>query len=167
MPPTSNSIYTGMKRRRASDSLIQYKETAKIYHWEHNLKLKEARRVIREWPGPIRIDRVYCFHLNEIIWKTKKTIRKNDVTNRIKVLDDSISEILQVDDSAIFWGSEAKVIVDERYDACVQIKITPTTIKKIQDPRKDFSALLAGQVTESKWETSKCLLIGSTDTRCV
>jgi len=108
-PPTVNQCYPSNKqgRRFASAELKNFKHKAQVYaHQNHEkiLKLKNSLvAVARTDLHYIQVE-AYFERPPSKIWTKKITIRKQDVSNRVKALHDILSEILNIDDCYFCLG---------------------------------------------------------------
>lgn len=111
LPPSMNNVYSNAAGRgRVKNSAYKSYE-AQVQWWMlHNA---QALNSVREWAKTVpaghgfRLDRLFHFLPHRILTKAG-TPRKNDTTNRIKVLDDVLAKILWIDDSLFWSGSEDK-----------------------------------------------------------
>lgn len=126
-PPTSNSIYTGQSRRKAADILKVYRSST--HEWwlvnrEMVFKVREHLHNKTHNSGFVLSVHRFFYYQTEDLYTSAGNIKKNDVTNRIKCLDDCLFEILQLDDRLIWEGSEKKCVTKQR--PYVRVIITPT-----------------------------------------
>jgi hypothetical protein len=111
MPPSINVAYANSIRggRHKTQTMIQFERRVKEWAMKCGPSLQSARIRLSTMPKThaIWIDRRFFFHYDSIITKSKRP-RRNDTSNRIKALDDAISQILGIDDSIFWGGSESK-----------------------------------------------------------
>lgn len=111
LPPTSNKMYASV-RGRLIKSIEARKYSASIdrYAMIYFSKIESIKNSI---PKNSTID-VHCdffFHRNRIFGK-KGQIKKIDVSNRIKQVHDSISKLINIDDSRFSFISARKYAID-------------------------------------------------------
>ena len=125
-PPTSNTIYVERDRRRASDSLKNYKMSIQAYALIHREIIYKVKQYLHDKINNkdlvLSVHRFF-FYRTEDLYTKKGTIKKNDVTNRIKCTDDALTDILGLDDRLIWEGSEKKCITKKEQH--VKLIITP------------------------------------------
>jgi Holliday junction resolvase RusA-like endonuclease len=100
MPPSVNSLYfTNKGRRTLSSEGRQYKDMI------HGLVATKCRELATVSLENVRLAISYDFYFNNVetkSWLKKKSatrFRKIDISNRVKVLEDGVSESLGIDDS--------------------------------------------------------------------
>lgn len=111
LPPTSNKMYASV-RGRLIKSIAARKYSASIdrYAMIYFSKIEEIKKAI---PKNATVD-VHCdffFHRNRI-FGLKGQIKKIDVSNRIKQVHDSISKLINIDDSRFSFISARKYAID-------------------------------------------------------
>jgi Holliday junction resolvase RusA-like endonuclease len=128
LPPSVNHIYATSwtsKRRFKSQSYLQYERA--VIHWKH--MNAEALATARELTSKLtegeafKIDCIFYFQKSDLISK-KKTIKKNDTSNRLKACHDVLSEILDVDDRLFWDGTFVKKMIDKEHPGFVDIIIS-------------------------------------------
>jgi Holliday junction resolvase RusA-like endonuclease len=102
-----------------------------IKHKTEIAKLKQDLKAIIEQGKQLSIDYYFAFHEDRLIWKRKKTLRRLDVDNRIKAIQDQLSLILNIDDSYFISGHREKVIQQEDQPECVTVKIKQTNLRSL------------------------------------
>lgn len=119
-PPTVNGMYGSAWSKKKKkhvrfkkDSFFDTEMTAYMYN--HNIKLNNIREKIKQYINEgycLEVERWFFFPKGKLFTK-KRTLKKIDVTNRIKALDDKVTEMLWVDDNIIFDGIERKRWTDD------------------------------------------------------
>jgi hypothetical protein len=134
MPPQSNNMYcqTRQGRRFPSKELLEFKSL-----FGGHLDF-EIGKTIEQWKAMVaentslHIDRVFAFRRCQVVSKPRGkkegTLKKMDVTNRIKALDDCVALLISVDDSLFNSGSEVKAISSNDKPFCI------VRLRWIQDP---------------------------------
>ena len=96
LPPSINNLYATYKGHRIKsvegkvfDKKIQY------YKLKHMLLLEEISLFLKD--KCIKVDRYFVFHKSRVFCKNGD-IKKLDVTNYVKSLDDGLSLLLGIDD---------------------------------------------------------------------
>lgn len=105
MPPTVNSAYSGKEVRHKSDCYKLFESTC--YYWclENQKTIKKIREIFSGQKSIYIFIWVFKFDERKVLNKTKKAksaISILDTSNRIKVVEDYISELINVNDSVIF-----------------------------------------------------------------
>jgi len=134
LPPSANGLHKSFVRK-GSRKVVRVKSDAynryirQMSHWKmNNFKgipgLRKWIEKHNQGPEPLRlwVERQFMLH-RSTIWTKKNTVKKFDVTNRIKALDDEISKLIGLDDSHIWGGSEEKIETNEEIPQCVNIII--------------------------------------------
>ena len=132
MPPSVNAIYKSIvvgKKLIRCKSKVYYEYDKIIKDWTHenfdDLKsVKDQIKTLINTGSVLSIDRYFCFH-KESLFTKMDTIKRLDVTNRIKVLDDTVMRLFEIDDKYIWFGYEEKVILSPSDDECVIVDIAP------------------------------------------
>ncbi len=118
MPPSSNNCYVTSRsgHRFPSRELKAFK--SEMLDWSKE-NLEALTRAIDEFRAPmkteqrfIRMDRYFIFPRERVLC-LDGTAKKLDASNRIKCLDDSLSDILGIDDCWFSSGYTAKLIGKE------------------------------------------------------
>jgi hypothetical protein len=128
MPPGSNHLYktcaVGNRIFRApSRKHKDYKKSVKLWALENPDIIRMMKAKVKDWKA-LQIERYFMFHYKTIYCKDGR-IKKMDVSNRIKALDDSLLGLMGLDDSQIFRGFEEKILMPVGYPECVEIRISP------------------------------------------
>jgi Holliday junction resolvase RusA-like endonuclease len=120
MPPSSNNIYGqyeayGETRRVKSDGFRRWEKAFSDWCLEHHTALVAARAELsRLRPGQyIEVRAQFDFRRESILTREGKP-KRNDTSNRLKVLHDAIAGALRKDDSLFFDGSFSKRVLTER-----------------------------------------------------
>lgn len=121
LPPSSNALYRNTsakeravfhtkKMRRKTEEYTEYEKRVQIWSYRNGVDLSLARELTtRLGPGVyLRVDRLYKFHLNRILTKDLMP-KRQDTTNRIKALDDTLALLLGLGDEWFWCGSEDKI----------------------------------------------------------
>ena len=112
LPPTENHAFPdGAHGKRISLSRRNYAKELEAWRYSNINAVKNMRVEIQQWLKDgflLRVDRFFFFRPGRLIAKHKRSVMKLDASNRIKTLDDCLMTMLEVDDSAIFRGTEEK-----------------------------------------------------------
>jgi hypothetical protein len=141
VPPSANGLYKSVMLKRPNRKPTMRRVKTREYviysnqmqHWR--LQNHRGVRALNAWilatfperPGAqplIWLDRFFHLH-RSTLWTQKNTVKKYDVTNRIKALDDELTKIIELDDCLIWGGSEEKNEIPEEVQPCVNIIIKP------------------------------------------
>lgn len=131
MPPTSNNMYF-LARRGAktfhipSDELKKFKTSILQYKYTQPQEYLTNLKLVQSWVNAGKALEVRClFFFKRIRLLTKDNRpKKIDVSNRIKALHDSVSELMQIDDCYFFRISAEKVISLTDQEMCY-VEILP------------------------------------------
>lgn len=135
IPPTVNQIYAGKTRRYKSPKYKQWLKEFDIYYAK-NSSFHGARNIIRDALKDVntfldfKLD--FCVP-REKIYSKANTVKRIDVSNRIKPLFDAMSEALQCDDNRFFLNSVQFVIfnnVDNNFKPYVDVSIKTIKIRE-------------------------------------
>lgn len=130
MPPSVNkskTIHRYTKRIIKSEEYRIYED--KITKWKLNNfhALRAIEIEVREELSKHKffyVQRFFCFCKKNVFYKNGNQ-RKNDISNRIKILDDTLSKILGIDDTRFVLGSEELILVENESLEQVIVRITP------------------------------------------
>lgn len=111
-PPSDNHLYPTFMRagrliRVPSKEYAQFRKSVESWGILNAQKLKWAQEAIRNF-DKLGIEFVFHFEPHRL-FTLKGTVKKLDVSNRIKAAQDSISKLLGVDDSIFFTCTAHKV----------------------------------------------------------
>jgi Holliday junction resolvase RusA-like endonuclease len=109
MPPSSNHQYIvfqrhGKVRHAASPKLKEFQKYMLGYPKLHAAAILDAKLELRPWIKdglPLSCDATFYFHHGSLFCRDG-SIKKLDVSNRIKALHDCICKMLGMDDSQFF-----------------------------------------------------------------
>ena len=112
MPPSNNELYANNARtggRMKSMKYKAYEEEVKYWTYKNGYQLQSARMIIQKMlPNEVfHVERFFYHKSWRIITKAGKPV-KNDTSNRIKALDDTLSQLLGIDDSYFWSGTYTK-----------------------------------------------------------
>jgi len=111
MPPQSNNMYVGARlgRRFPSKQLTAFKSQIQLI--KLGMKLDEDQKGFKTQfiNIPIKLHRKFYFHYSSVFTK-KNTVKRMDVSNRIKACDDALEVLFGIDDAYVFFASEEKCI---------------------------------------------------------
>lgn len=117
VPPPSNHqyipiVFKGQQRARLvpSTELKEFQARAQEWFKEHFLVIGKARQVCADWQlkgYQIGLE-AHFFFPHSRVWTQDGRLKRFDVSNRLKALEDQISEMISVDDSAFFFSGCAK-----------------------------------------------------------
>ncbi len=141
MPPTSNNSYCTNRRtgqRFPSKDLKEFKQAMKDWCAENRKTVLDVRAIMVApflfEQAYLRVDRYFGFPPGRIFSKANLP-KRMDVSNRIKAMDDALSEeILGLDDSWFFSGSEHKAISQEAGVILIISKIKVKSVTEIMEP---------------------------------
>ena len=134
MPPSSNHQYKLFRRNGKtyhvpSTELKTFKAAITHYTLKNSSQYLACLNLISQW----RKEK-HLFHCNATFYFKKPRIftlkgepRKIDVSNRIKAIHDSVSQMLHLDDSYFFSIGAKKLICKEGDEEHVTIEIFPHT----------------------------------------
>lgn len=110
MPPSSNNMYAGTTRRFKSAVARQFDRdflTWALVNAQAIAQIRQHLQANMDRDARIELNAVFYFPRAAIITKTGAA-KRNDTSNRIKALHDSISEAIGFDDSLVWDGSFRK-----------------------------------------------------------
>lgn len=110
LPPGANHLHPTnfkTKRRYTSNEYDFFKRKTEEYKKLNRLQLQPFQDDFYQNPRPLEIERIYYFSHSRI-WTKLGRPKKIDTSNFIKALDDAIADIIGLDDSYFFKGSEVK-----------------------------------------------------------
>lgn len=116
-PPSVNQSYAGKTRRYSAECLKNYKSAVHTW-WMVNREMVHKVQAhflskVHDEGFVLAVHRFFYYRTSDLYTKDGR-IKKNDVTNRIKCLDDSLTDILALDDRLIWEGSEKKCITKQK-----------------------------------------------------
>lgn len=116
MPPSVNAAYvnaktTGRRGRTKSPEYRQFESLANMWFMKHSILMGQARKMLESRPKNIMLKVRYVFWFRkDQVWTKKGDLKKNDTSNRIKVVEDFVANCLRIDDT-YFWHGEFEKIV--------------------------------------------------------
>ena len=124
-----NRLYpTGKNGRRYKDKRHPFFGAVTDYWKMNRLAIKGIQIRIEkmiESGCVFEVQRYFCFNYGSLYTK-KKTVKRMDVTNRIKAFDDEvISGLIGLDDQYIWKGTEEKIEVVDDGPEFVHVSIRP------------------------------------------
>jgi Holliday junction resolvase RusA-like endonuclease len=130
LPPSSNNQYKLFRRGNKtyhvpSDEFKAFKDAMSQYR--HLIDLRLFQTYARDWKDtktPLEITCKFYVHRKRI-YSLSGTIKKWDVSNRLKSLHDCISKMLDIDDSLFFNISARKQAIDADLREKVDVEIYP------------------------------------------
>jgi hypothetical protein len=136
-PCSENEMYVnrrrkGQKGRMCSPELLTFKKRMEWWRMEHLQLVNQARLDLRDAPA-LRICAWFHYHPSRI-FTLKKLPKKQDVTNRVKPLHDSLMEMLGLDDCLIFDAQQHKCAAA----LSVASEWVDVRIEVMQDPWKSL-----------------------------
>lgn len=122
MPPSSNNQYIQRGRFRVpSLELREFKAEFERVAREREIAFSKAAKLIAEW-GALEVHCVFYFPFEKLFTK-KSTVKRLDVSNRIKAIHDCLSDAIKRDDADFFLISAEKRVTEE--EAYVDVTISP------------------------------------------
>lgn len=116
IPPSSNHQYKLFRRggktyHVPSKELIQYREAMEAYRYSapNFLLAKEQMKAWMRCERIFEVNAMFFFHFKRLFTK-QMTVKKFDVSNRLKSLHDCLSTLLEVDDSRFFKIGAEKAV---------------------------------------------------------
>lgn len=146
MPPTVNSAYTGKDIRVKSDSYNLFESTCYYWCMQHQKQIKKARKFFEANKSLYIFVWAYKFEAKKILNKSiraKGPVSILDTSNRIKVIEDYVSDLVDIDDSYIFDHMAMKRLGNNTVDVYA-LDIT----KNINDELMAIRNLYATSLTE-------------------
>jgi len=112
-PPSANELYANHPVYGRTKTKVGnlYEKQVKFWMYKNNAQLLEARINLKKLSvhDILIIDRIYYYEKKSIVTKDNRP-KRNDTSNRIKALDDCLSDMLMIDDCYFFNGSHVKKI---------------------------------------------------------
>ena len=125
MPPSSNHLYpTNKAGRRYKDKSHPFWKEMRMFQVKHSDEISRLAALM-DPDIPLRVDRYFFFFYESLYTKAGKP-RVMDISNKLKAFDDELAKIMSVDDSRIFYGTEAKVVIssEEHEKEWATVRIT-------------------------------------------
>jgi len=155
MPPQSNHLYEGTKRRYASATLMDYRRAVRDWAMVNLRELHLGTARVGKWLNSgsfLRADRFFFFSHGRVFSKTKNLVQVLDASNRIKAVDDAVCGLFGIDDKNIFSGSEEKFqLTGEmeysaiRLSSCAARTLEDFKISDIEPEKDDGGYLVVGR----------------------
>lgn len=121
MSISSNQLYASVRGRLIKSSAGRH-YVAKTYLWANKNRsvVNKLKEILRG--KTLRVDCAFYFPREKLLTK-KNTLKRLDWSNRLKILHDCLSDIIEVDDSHFISGYCCKKISDND-EAYVEITIS-------------------------------------------
>lgn len=132
----SGKIYTGVKTGRyGSKELEHFKAQCKSFYNVNREKIDAIAMVMQNWIDQGMVIRLDCYAAFQYsrIWTLEGKAKQIDADNRRKALQDSISDMLNIDDKWIFSGIMEKVSCETKLDEQCFLCFTPMKPRTIND----------------------------------
>lgn len=101
IPPSSNKLYSSYRGRLVkSKAGREYSDKIEFYALTNKRKIEAARKQVKELLEQseyLKIECVFVFHFKRVI-SLKGTLKKIDVSNRVKQAHDATARLLDIDD---------------------------------------------------------------------
>lgn len=109
MPPSLNNSYMNVRGvgRVATKELINFRTALRV--WEFDKKDVNAYLASKLRDRVIRVDLKFYFAKKSVITKLN-SVKKNDVSNRIKAIEDGLCSIFDTDDKYVFTIAAHKML---------------------------------------------------------
>lgn len=136
MPPSSNNAYINSESggRVKARSTREYQDTVKWWAIQNAHQMNRLRDWVLMLPPKhaIRLDRMFNFMPHKILTKNGEP-KRNDTTNRIKLLDDAVSALIGIDD-CYFWNGyvDKSPIIVEGLQECVDLHFGFIDLSKVR-----------------------------------
>lgn len=130
LPPSVNNAYVsiyqhGKIRRVPNHDLVAFKRDIQKWPMSAHANFLVVKHKVQKWIDDGKVLELRCliFFKEERLFTKKKTIKKLDVSNRIKALEDGVCDILGICDSVFFRVYAEKAVCHESLNemACVEI----------------------------------------------
>lgn len=131
LPPPSNQLYSNISRYRRCKSkrYLDYEKECKAWTIKNQEQLSKARDLLCLLPKKnAALFSHKHFYQRRILSKDGSVI-KNDTSNRLKALEDVLSNILMIDDKYFWSGSYDKSPVTNKDQEGVDIEISIIDVK--------------------------------------
>lgn len=129
LPPSENILYRNVPRvgRVATKELKQYREECKIWEYQNKAAAETFKNMcFKHWSNTSMFQFDYFFIMKkERIFTKDGRPKRLDVANRIKAMQDSLCNILGLDDKHIFSSYIEKLVGEKE---CVHIEIKPHSL---------------------------------------
>jgi len=132
IPPSSNNQYALVRRGHKtfhvpSKKLTQFQAKMQAYPYTNPDLYLIHKQAIHQWLKegyPLEIRCLFFFRRDRIFTK-KNTVKRLDVSNRIKALHDCLCKLLEIDDSLFFRVTAEKVVSEENLEEMTCVEIMP------------------------------------------
>lgn len=122
MPAQGRLIKTPEARR--------YEQAIQIYGLRF---FKQIEAITSAFKGKmLRVDRYFIFHKSRLITK-KNTLKKLDSSNRVKILDDQVSKLIEIDDCHFVTGVAEKLWCEDPKDEQVIVRFSEYSLREFQN----------------------------------
>jgi len=121
--PTTNNLYVSVgKRRVPSKQLKIYKQLVHTWYLQNLREVNEAALYLKG-KGPLTLDLIWRGPRLRFYTKDDR-VRRLDASNRIKACEDSLCQLLSIDDSVFFRCSIEKRVIEDRHEESIDVLIT-------------------------------------------
>jgi Holliday junction resolvase RusA-like endonuclease len=138
--PSVNRCFQSVMRGRhstiiATKEFRTFKMEMVLYHGKRTQEFKQAKEIVNQWLEDgfvLRFDLIFILPKDRLFTKTKTAknkFKRIDADNRIKPMQDAVSEMLAIDDSNFFESKSVKMIGNKE---CMNVTIQKATIKTIE-----------------------------------
>lgn len=139
-PPSENQAYvnnTGMGARgRGRFSSVDAKEFKfRMLAWALNnrVMIEQARQIIAGWQTPASLS-IFLGFRHDRVWKKNGGVKRIDASNFVKLLQDSVTTALGIDDSNLWATSVEKAALPKgrTVESCIAI-LTPAMPRDLDE----------------------------------
>lgn len=125
MPPTSNRVTMPMRNRLIKTPEYRiYESKIQIYKLKNFRKLEEIEEKFKG--KMLRVDTEFFFNHNRVFNK-KGELKRIDSHNRLKIIYDVLSKLINIDDSRFVEGMHSKCYCENNKPEYVAVYISEVT----------------------------------------
>ncbi len=128
LSPSINEAYCNNQRagrgRFKSSHYKSYENAMRIWCLKNHQVIKQAKDFLKD-KSFLSVTATFYFPYERLLTK-KHLPKRQDVTNRVKVLEDLVCKFLEIDDCLFWkWSLEKRVADDSYIDMIIEIMETP------------------------------------------
>ena len=106
-----------------------YESTFKLYELRHFKQIEAIRSAFKA--KTLSVDYFFVFHKARVLTK-QNTLKKIDVANRVKIIQDCLSKIIDIDDCFFVTGKLEKLWCEDAKDEQVIVKISEASLRQYE-----------------------------------
>lgn len=130
IPPTSNRyLMPAQSRLIKTPEARRYESGIQIYGLKFFRQIEAIKKAFQD--KTLCVDYYFIFHKSRVLTK-KDTMKRLDVANRVKIIQDCVSKLVEIDDCYFVSGKIEKLWCDDAKDEQVIVVFSEATMREFK-----------------------------------